>query len=516
MKILRSELENAKKSEEKVIVMEGLIENLRMEIFETRKKTEMGKVVQKWTEKSKDLKRRVEEALQSERIAVESLLIASNKLRESRSSLKIAESELIGLKFKVNVLEIELSRRGAVQADPENGNKQACSEMVEMGTMIEALKSEIRKDLQQKLLSIDFKKQIHGNDMCDDFGLQVMIIKVPRYILDNIWAKYESCKIICTQPRRISAVSVAERISYERGEKVGDTIGYKIRLESQGGKQSSIMFCTTGILLRILLGRVDMSKMETTSSSVIDEILEISHIMVDEIHERDWFSDLTILSDLLVFYPHLRLILVSATMDSDRFSQYFNGCPVIFVPGFTYPVESFYLEDALSFLYTPKENHLDLSFINGSLESTELTDDFKSLLDQSIDLPLNNDEIDSLADFISSDSVTNIVNYQHSVIGVSPLMVFTEKGRIDETQRLLSFGANCYLNANDGTTVLDCAQRAGHDKILEMVNEHMKEDTSKITTKNDLLDKYMALNNNPENVDTKLSVSLLRKIRTNS
>ncbi|KMZ62564.1 hypothetical protein ZOSMA_454G00040 [Zostera marina] len=278
-------------------------------------------------EKSKDLERRVEEALQSERIAAESLLIASKKLRESRSLLEIAESELIGLKSKVNVLEIELSRRGAVQADPENdnGNKQACSEMVEMGTIIEALKSEIRKDLQKKPLSIDFKKQIHENDMCDDFGLQVMIIKVPRYILDDVWAKYESCKIICTQPRRISAVSIAERISYERGEKVGDTIGYKIHLESQGGKQSSIMFCTTGILLRILLGRMDMSKMETTSSSVIDEVLEISRIMVDEIHERDWFSDLTILSDLLVFYPHLRLILVSATMDSDRFSQYFNA-----------------------------------------------------------------------------------------------------------------------------------------------------------------------------------------------
>ncbi|KMZ67947.1 hypothetical protein ZOSMA_251G00190 [Zostera marina] len=186
MKILRSELENAKKSEEKVIVMEGLIENLRMEISETRKKTEMGKVVQKWMEKSKDLERRVEEALQSERIAAESMLIASNTLRKARSSLEIAESELIGLKSKVKVLGIEFSRRGAVQADPENGNKQACYGMVEMGTMIKALKSEIRKDLQQKLLSIDFKKQIHGNDMCDDFGLQVMIIKVPQYILDDV------------------------------------------------------------------------------------------------------------------------------------------------------------------------------------------------------------------------------------------------------------------------------------------------------------------------------------------
>ncbi|KMZ60786.1 hypothetical protein ZOSMA_56G00170 [Zostera marina] len=61
-------------------------------------------------------------------------------------------------------------------------------------------------------------------------------------------------KLSGTQPRRISAVSVAERISYERGEKVGDTIGYKIRLEFQGGKQSSIMFYTTGILLEFLQG----------------------------------------------------------------------------------------------------------------------------------------------------------------------------------------------------------------------------------------------------------------------
>lgn len=57
---------------------------------------------------------------------------------------------------------------------------------------------------------------------------------------------------MCIQPRRISAVSVAERVAAERGEAVGDTVGYNIRLESAGGAHSSLVFCTNGVLLRML------------------------------------------------------------------------------------------------------------------------------------------------------------------------------------------------------------------------------------------------------------------------
>uniref|UniRef100_A0A7N2MTK1 RNA helicase n=1 Tax=Quercus lobata TaxID=97700 RepID=A0A7N2MTK1_QUELO len=64
-----------------------------------------------------------------------------------------------------------------------------------------------------------------------------------------MWGKGEACKIVCTQPRCISATSVAERICYERG----GNVGYKIRLESKGGRNSSIVFCTNGILLRVLI-----------------------------------------------------------------------------------------------------------------------------------------------------------------------------------------------------------------------------------------------------------------------
>ncbi|KAG0500743.1 hypothetical protein HPP92_000815 [Vanilla planifolia] len=114
--------------------------------------------------------------------------------------------------------------------------------------------------------------------------------QVPQYILAHMWSKCLACTVVCTQPRRISAISVAERISYERGETIGDTVGYKIRLESKGGKQSSIMFCTNGILLRLLIGRGNRINKKIPPAK--DTLLEISHIIVDEIHERDKFFDI--------------------------------------------------------------------------------------------------------------------------------------------------------------------------------------------------------------------------------
>lgn len=100
--------------------------------------------------------------------------------------------------------------------------------------------------------------------------------QVPQYILDDWMANYESDKkhveIICTQPRRISALGVAERVADERAEKIGNTVGYQIRLESKLSVSTRLTFCTTGILLRRLEG-------EPTLPSV-------THIIVDEVHER--------------------------------------------------------------------------------------------------------------------------------------------------------------------------------------------------------------------------------------
>ncbi|GMH27481.1 hypothetical protein Nepgr_029324 [Nepenthes gracilis] len=161
--------------------------------------------------------------------------------------------------------------------------------------------------------------------------------QIPQFILES---EIESgrgalCNIICTQPRRISAMSVSERVSAERGEKLGESVGYKVRLEGMKGRDTRLLFCTTGILLRRLL--VDKS------------LRGITHVIVDEIHERGMNEDflLIVLKELLPHRPELKLILMSATLDAELFSSYFGGAPAVQIPGFTYPVQTHYLEDIL-------------------------------------------------------------------------------------------------------------------------------------------------------------------------
>jgi HrpA-like RNA helicase len=98
------------------------------------------------------------------------------------------------------------------------------------------------------------------------------------------------------------------------------------------------MFCTNGVLLRMI-----------TQQGGGGGLAGISHIIVDEIHERDRFADfmLITLRDLLPHHPSLRLILMSATLHVELFANYFGSCPVVRVPGFTHPVKDYYLEDIL-------------------------------------------------------------------------------------------------------------------------------------------------------------------------
>ncbi|CAI0402208.1 unnamed protein product [Linum tenue] len=161
--------------------------------------------------------------------------------------------------------------------------------------------------------------------------------QLPQYILEEEISALRggSCSIICTQPRRISAISVAARVSSERGEPLGGSVGYQIRLESKRSALTRLLFCTTGVLLRQLVQDPNLTG--------------VTHLLVDEIHERGMNEDflLIILRDLLPRRPDLRLILMSATINADLFSKYFGNAPTIHIPGFTFPVVDFFLEDVL-------------------------------------------------------------------------------------------------------------------------------------------------------------------------
>ncbi|CAD6887094.1 unnamed protein product [Tilletia caries] len=164
--------------------------------------------------------------------------------------------------------------------------------------------------------------------------------QVPAFVLEHCLSRGQPCKIYVTEPRRISAISLAERVSAEMGEPAGavgsdgSMVGYAIRLESQVGRRARLVYATTGIVLRMLEGNA---------------FNEITHIIIDEVHERSIESDflLIVLKTLLEHRKDLKVILMSATVDAERISAYCGGCPTISIPGRTFPVDVRFLEDAI-------------------------------------------------------------------------------------------------------------------------------------------------------------------------
>jgi ATP-dependent RNA helicase DHX8/PRP22 len=148
----------------------------------------------------------------------------------------------------------------------------------------------------------------------------------------------------CTQPRRVAAMSVAKRVSEEVGSKLGEEVGYTIRFEDMTGPNTKIKYMTDGILQREIL---------------LDPLLrKYSVIMLDEAHERTIATDVLfgLLKKTIIKRPDLKLIVTSATLDADKFSEYFVQCPIFHIPGRTFPVEVMYSRE-------PESDYVDAALI---------------------------------------------------------------------------------------------------------------------------------------------------------
>jgi ATP-dependent helicase HrpA len=130
-----------------------------------------------------------------------------------------------------------------------------------------------------------------------------------------------------TQPRRLAARAVAERVAEELGTEVGGTVGYAVRFTDRVGDATLVKVMTDGILLNEIHRDRQLARYDT--------------IIVDEAHERSLNIDFILgyLKQLLPRRPDLKVIVTSATIDTERFSAHFDGAPVVEVTGRTYPVE---------------------------------------------------------------------------------------------------------------------------------------------------------------------------------
>jgi pre-mRNA-splicing factor ATP-dependent RNA helicase DHX16 len=151
-------------------------------------------------------------------------------------------------------------------------------------------------------------------------------------------------KIACTQPRRVAAMSVASRVAYEMGVKLGHEVGYSIRFEDCTSEDTVIKYMTDGMMLREFLNEPDLSS--------------YSIIIVDEAHERSLHTDILfgLVKDITRFRKDVKLVISSATIEAEKFSEYFDNAPIYYVPGRRYNVDILYTK-------APEHNYLEASVI---------------------------------------------------------------------------------------------------------------------------------------------------------
>ena len=162
--------------------------------------------------------------------------------------------------------------------------------------------------------------------------------QIPQYLSE---AGYTDLgKVGCTQPRRVAAMSVAARVAQEMGVKLGNEVGYSIRFEDCTSDKTIVKYMTDGMLLREFLTSPDLA--------------DYSVIMIDEAHERTLHTDVLfgLVKDISRFREDIKLVISSATLDAEKFSDYFDDAPIFNVPGRRYPVDIMYTK-------APEADYLD-------------------------------------------------------------------------------------------------------------------------------------------------------------
>ncbi|KAI9667417.1 MAG: DEAH-box ATP-dependent RNA helicase prp43 [Bathelium mastoideum] len=158
--------------------------------------------------------------------------------------------------------------------------------------------------------------------------------QIPQFVLFDDQPHLRNKMVACTQPRRVAAMSVAQRVAAEMDVTLGEEVGYSIRFEDKTSPSTMLKYMTDGMLLREAMNDHNLSRYST--------------IILDEAHERTLATDILmgLLKEIAERRSDLKIIIMSATLDAQKFQKYFNGAPILSVAGRTHPVEIFYTSEA--------------------------------------------------------------------------------------------------------------------------------------------------------------------------
>ncbi|KAK9450630.1 P-loop containing nucleoside triphosphate hydrolase protein [Limtongia smithiae] len=154
--------------------------------------------------------------------------------------------------------------------------------------------------------------------------------QIPQFVLFDDLPHLEGKQVACTQPRRVAAMSVAKRVADEMDVSLGQEVGYNIRFEDNTSKSTILKYMTDGMLLREAMNDPDLTR--------------YSCVILDEAHERTLATDILmgLLKEIALRRKDLKIIIMSATLDAEKFQRYFHDAPLLAVPGRTHPVEIYY------------------------------------------------------------------------------------------------------------------------------------------------------------------------------
>lgn len=189
-----------------------------------------------------------------------------------------------------------------------------------------------RRDLPVHAQREEFLKIFHSTQIMVFVGEtgSGKTTQIPQFVLYDEMPHLTGKQVACTQPRRVAAMSVAARVADEMDVELGEEVGYNIRFENNSGPKTILKYMTDGMLLREAMEDHDLTR--------------YSCIILDEAHERTLATDILmgLLKQVSVRRSDLKIIIMSATLDAEKFQNYFNNAPLLAVPGRTHPVEIYY------------------------------------------------------------------------------------------------------------------------------------------------------------------------------